>query len=276
MVYRSARAEPVDLSVSVHPTVIPQLLTRKAVQSGPGRRPGAVRKAGLHRGFRRSPARRALPLGLAAAALVAGIWLLAGGGPAPDAVAGLFPGFGPGESVPVQAGVAAGQERPAAPSEGPAGVSPPSTADGGATVVLPDLEALLASPDPAEAVRGLARLRSLALSSGDFGLLDDVNAPGSAAAAADARIRTQLSASGHVLAGFSTSLTRIEATADSSPARAVVAITTAPSAYRELDGNGAIVAEVPAASAQQLHLVLVPVDGRWQIQDVLPPGPEAG
>ena len=207
---------------------------------------------------------------------MAGIWLLAGGGPAPDAVAGLFPGFGPGESVPVQAGVAAGQERPAAPSEGPAGVSPPSTADGGATVVLPDLEALLASPDPAEAVRGLARLRSLALSSGDFGLLDDVNAPGSAAAAADARIRTQLSASGHVLAGFSTSLTRIEATADSSPARAVVAITTAPSAYRELDGNGAIVAEVPAASAQQLHLVLVPVDGRWQIQDVLPPGPEAG
>jgi hypothetical protein len=56
----------------------------------------------------------------------------------------------------------------------------------------------------------------------------------------------------------------------------VVAITTEPSAYREIDGNGATVAEVPAASAQQLHLVLVPVDGRWRIQDVLPPGPEAG
>src|SRR6478735_8332699 len=93
MVYRSARAEPVDLSVSVHPTVIPQLLTRKAVQSGPGRRPGAVRKAGLHRGFRRSPARRALLPALAAAVLLAGTWLLAGGGPALDAVAGLFPGF---------------------------------------------------------------------------------------------------------------------------------------------------------------------------------------
>jgi hypothetical protein len=273
MVYRSARAEPVDLSVSVHPTVIPQLLTRRAVQSGPGRRSGTVRAAGLHRGFRGTPARRALPLGLAAAVLLAGTWLLAGGGPAYDAVAGLLPGFGPREGVPVQAGSPVGQERPAAPSEGPAGASPASTAGGGATAILPDLEALLASADPVEAVRGLARLRSLALSSGDFSLLDAVNAPESAAAASDGRIRAQLSASGHVLAGFSTSLTRIETTAETSPARAVVAITTEPSAYREVDGNGALVAEVPAASAQQLHLVLVPVDGRWRIQDVLPPGP---
>ncbi|MEY9776163.1 serine/threonine protein kinase [Arthrobacter sp. MW3 TE3886] len=280
MVYRTARAEPVDLSVSVHPTVIPQLLTRKAVQPGPGRRPGAVR-AGLHRGLRRTPARRtparrALLPGLAAATLLAGTWLLAGGGLASDAVAGLFPGFVPGHDLPGQAGRPMGHERPAAPSEGPAGEPLPSAADGGATAILPDLEALLASADPVEAVRGLARLRSLALSSGDFSLLDAVNAPESAAAASDGRIRTQLSASGHVLAGFSTSLTRIETTADNSAARAVVAVTTEPSAYREVDGNGATVAEVPAGSAQQLRLVLVPVDGRWRIQDVLPPGREAG
>lgn len=273
LVYRSARAEPVDLSVSVHPTVIPQLLTRKAVQSGPGRRPGAIRKTGLHRGFRRTPARRALLPALAAAVLLAGIWLLADGGPASDAVAGLFPGFVSGHDAPVQTGSPVGREGPA---EGPVGGPPPPTAAGGATAILPDLEALLASADPVEAVRGLARLRSLALSSGDFSLLDAVNAPDSAAAASDGRIKAQLSASGHVLAGFSTSLTRIETTAESSPARAVVAITTAPSAYREIDGNGATVAEVPAASAQQLHLVLVPVDGRWRIQDVLPPGPGAG
>ena len=37
-VYRSTAAEPVDLSVSVHPTVIPQLLTRRAVQPGSRRR----------------------------------------------------------------------------------------------------------------------------------------------------------------------------------------------------------------------------------------------
>jgi hypothetical protein len=276
MVYRSARAEPVDLSVSVHPTVIPQLLTRKAVQTRLGRRPRTVRTAGLHRGLRGTPARRALLPALATAVLLAGTWLLAGGGPASDAVAGLFPGLVPGHDAPGQTGIPVGPERPAGQSDVPASEPPTAAADGGATAILPDLEALLASADPAEAVRGLARLRSLALSSGDFSLLDAVNAPESAAAASDGRVTAQLSASGHVLAGFSTSLTRIETTAESSPARAVVAITTEPSAYREVAGNGATVAEVPAASAQQLHLVLVPVDGRWRIQDVLSPGPEAG
>jgi hypothetical protein len=142
--------------------------------------------------------------------------------------------------------------------------------------INPDVEALLASADPAEAVRGLARLRALAFSSGDFGLLDAVTAPTSPAAAADARIRGQLSRSGHILAGFSTSLTRVVTTAGSSPVRAVVAITAASSAYRELDGDGKVVAAIPAAAAQQLQLVLVPVDGRWRIQDILPPGPGPG
>ncbi|SDM06466.1 serine/threonine-protein kinase [Arthrobacter sp. ok362] len=320
-VYRSAAAEPVDLSVTAHPTVIPQLLTRRAVQPGSGRRrpghvrhqmaaargfrrrkrlepaagaghsrrshpgtaglrrrSGTIRAAGLHRGFRKTSARRAISLIFAAVILLAGTWLLAGGGLVRDTVGGLFPGLGADRSAdlgaPVQSGPAVAEGTSAEPSGGPAGETPPVTADGGDSRTRPELEALLASADPAEAVRGLARLRSLALSSGDFSLLDDVNAPESAAAAADARIRTQLSGSGHVLAGFSTSLTRVETTADSSPSRAVVAITTASSAYQELDGGGNVVGEAPAAAAQQLDLVLVPVDGRWRIKDVLPPGPK--
>ena len=270
-IYRSTAAEPVDLSISVHPTVLPQLLTRRAAQTGSRRRrPGnlrhqiaaARRRRGLHREVRRISVLGMLSLIFAALVLLAGAGLLAGGGPAREAVVGLFQGLA--------------ADRGAEPSVVPAVESPPITADAGANGVLPDLEALLASADPAEAVRGLARLRSLALSSGDFSLLDDVNAPKSAAAAADARIRTQLRGSGHVLAGFSTSLTRIEITADSSPARAVVAITTESSPYQEVDGNGALVAAVPAASAQQLHLVLVPVDGRWRIKDVLPPSASSG
>ncbi len=67
------------------------------------------------------------------------------------------------------------------------------------------MQAQLASPDPEEAVRGLARLRSLAFSSGDFGLLDQVNVPASAAAVADGRISARLKDSGRVLAGFTTS-----------------------------------------------------------------------
>ena len=62
LVYRSAQAEPVDLSVSVHPTVLPQLLTRRAVQTGQRRRgrragAGASRKAGLHRRSRKTGTR---------------------------------------------------------------------------------------------------------------------------------------------------------------------------------------------------------------------------
>jgi eukaryotic-like serine/threonine-protein kinase len=197
---------------------------------------------------------------LVAAVLLGGAWLLTGGGSAPDAVAVLFPGHSVDHSA----------------DQGTSVQTEPAAAGGPASAVRPDLDALLASADPAEAVRGLARLRSLALSSGDFGLLDAVNAPTSAAAAADGVIRTKLSGSGHVLAGFSTSLTRIETAADSSPARAVVAITAVSSGYQVLDAHGKVVEEVPAAAAQQLQLVLVPVDGRWRIQDVLPPGPVAG
>ncbi|WP_237563537.1 serine/threonine protein kinase [Arthrobacter sp. H-02-3] len=321
-VYRSSTAEPVDLSITVHPTVIPQLLTRRDVQPGPRRRrpvklrrhgrglapaggflrrkqpgsaqeqswrsrsgtpgpwrrPGTTGAAGAHRGFRRTPARWAVSLSLTALVLLAGTWLLAGGAPARDAVAGFFSalgaddGAGPGSPVPAEPTGAAGTA--AEPSPGPADETP--TAGGGESAVRPDLEALLASTDPAEAVRGLARLRSLAFTSGDFGLLDAVNAPASAAAVADERIRTQLSGAGHVLAGFSTALTRVETAADSSPGRAVVAITTESSGYKELDGGGNVVGEVPAAAAQQLEFVLVPVDGRWRIAEILPGDPDAG
>jgi hypothetical protein len=136
--------------------------------------------------------------------------------------------------------------------------------------VPPELRALLDSADPEEAVHGLARLRALALSSGDFGLLEQVNVPASSAAMADAGISSRLSESGHVLADFSTVLTRVEASPDSSPARAVVAISAASSAYQERDAAGEMVAEAAAGSEQRIVLVLVPVDGAWRIQDILP------
>ncbi|MFF2031293.1 serine/threonine protein kinase [Arthrobacter sp. NPDC058192] len=293
LVYRSAQAEPVDLSVSVHPTVLPELLTRRTVQTGqrPGRARRLWRAAGLHRrsrktgngtagnrkaGTRKASARRSPRPTLAAVLL--GVVLLAGGGLVSGSV--LFPGQSAhrstdqgvnGETEPAIADVA-----PAGPPGEPEAETPLAAAEDAAGAVRPDLDALLASADPAEAVRGLARLRSLALSSGDFSLLDAVNAPASAAAAADGLIRTQLSGAGHVLTGFSTSLTRIEATPDSSPARAVVAITAVSSGYQVLDAHGKVVEEVAPAAAQQLQLVLVPVDGRWRIQDVLPPKPVAG
>ncbi|WP_427008070.1 protein kinase domain-containing protein [Pseudarthrobacter sp. H2] len=312
-IYRSAPAAPVDLSVSVHPTVIPQLLTSLALprsprqrraealrgwlhpftarRAVPGRTPApgdsAARRAGArpaarHSGgsaggsARRVPARRVAARGrglrtvwvglcllLAAGGVLAAAWLFAG-----DRLPSLLPAFGP--AAPAGGSTAAGPTADGAVAGPPAG--PPSDVAPApeAAAVGPELRALLDSPDPEEAVRGLARLRALALSSGDFGLLEQVNVPASSAAMVDGGISTRLSESGHVLAGFSTALTRVEAYPESNPARAVVAISAASSAYQERDAAGAVVAEAAAGGEQRMLLVLVPVDGAWRIQEILP------
>jgi hypothetical protein len=139
-------------------------------------------------------------------------------------------------------------------------------------VVPPALQEQLASPDPAEAVRGLAGLRSLALSTGDFGLLDQVNVPASSAAVADRQIAAGLTESGRVLTGFSITVARAERTDDGGGPLAVVAVTAGTTAYRESDSRGAVLAEAAAAPEQQLRLVLATVEGRWRIRDILPAG----
>jgi hypothetical protein len=101
-------------------------------------------------------------------------------------------------------------------------------------------------------------------------LLDQVNVQGSTAAAADERIGGPLRESGHVLAGFTSTLSEVRVHPDSNSSRAVVAVTSAASSYEEQDRTGALVATGPPAPARQLHLVLVPVDGRWRITEILP------
>lgn len=287
-VHRSAVAAPVDLSVSVHPTVIPQLLTRRSL---PGtarerrveqlralprrfRKPhpvwplpaggspgtgGTSRSAGARHSARRGaghpelPGRRgirAASVGLAVLAVLAVLvaaWAFAGA-PLPPA----FPGLA-GEN-------AEASERPA-----------PEPAAALDSAVLPvEVQAQLASSNPEDAVRGLARVRSLALSTGNFRLLDQVNVPASPAAVADGRTRAGLEQAGRVLAGFATILTQVEVVGDSSGPLAVVAVTASTSAYQERDTNGVVVAGAPAAPVQRLRLVLAPVEGRWRIQDILP------
>jgi hypothetical protein len=113
-------------------------------------------------------------------------------------------------------------------------------------------------------------VRSLAFTSGRLELLDLVNAPGSAASAADARIKAGLQESGHVLAGLTSSVSNLQVQSGSSPSQAVVGVTSATSAYEERDASGAVVAAGAPVAAQNLRLVLVAVDGRWRITDVLP------
>ena len=290
-VHRSAGAAPVDLSVSVHPTVIPQLLTRRSLP-GTARERRAEQLRALPRRFLRTRAAGPLPpggstrtgratgspgarhsarrglarlasarpkqagqrglraaiVGLALMGVLVAAWVFAGA-PLPTA----FPGFA------VENAAVEDAETLPEPAPAPAGAAVP-----------PEVQAELASSNPEEAVRGLARLRSLALSSGDFGLLEQVNVPASSAAVADGRISASLKESGRVLSGFNILLTRVATEGDNGPSKAVVVITAGTLAYQERDATGAVLAEAVAGPEQRLRLVLAPVDGRWRIQDILP------
>ena len=317
-VYRSAPPLPVDLAGSVHPTVIPELLTRRrppersggAVRGSleawrrristsqwsgllrapqvmpfpldpfpvdgfpldpypvdrktqappePGERTGARRVQGKHAGRapratepRRGGGRGRETAGLAAGAvtvIAVATWAAGAIGPAGPWPATSWEGTG-------------GQEQARAAAD--AGTD--SRPDPG----IPDqVNARIASGDPAEAVQGLAWIRSYAFSSGRTALLDQVNAPGSPAAAADERIAARLRESGHVLAGFTSTLSNVVVRPERPPGGAVVAVTSATSSYQELDQVGNVVASGPPGEGQELRLVLVRYDGRWRITEIL-------
>jgi hypothetical protein len=101
-------------------------------------------------------------------------------------------------------------------------------------------------------------------------LLDQVNVEGSTAAAADQRIAGPLREAGHVLAGFTSIVSEVRVHPDSNSNRALVTVTSAASSYEERDRAGAPVATGLAAPARQLRLVLLPVEGRWRITEILP------
>ncbi|WP_104140169.1 serine/threonine-protein kinase [Arthrobacter sp. ZGTC131] len=321
-IYRSARAVPVDLSRSVHATVLPELLTRRqgppsggphrervlawgrrlstsplilaaGLRRGGGNAVGQSRKpvpaaagfpaadamaevtgpeqpAGPRRRARRaatdgqylssrravteSPARRrrrrrVAMAGILTAPALAGAFLLVPWVPLPHDFAGSQTG------------------RPqvvhTAPAAGPA--------PGSATV--PDaVRNQLRSGSPAEAVTGLAWLRSMALREGKPDLLAEVNARNSPAAEADGRISARLQDSGSVLAGFSTSVTSVRTLPESTGTRAVVAVTSATSGYEERLANGTVVAVSRPQPGLRLRLVLVAENGIWRIADILPAG----
>ncbi|MGP4033182.1 protein kinase domain-containing protein [Pseudarthrobacter sp. 1C304] len=248
-----------------------------------GPQPAVRRTAVVPPAARRQPAARrgvrAAAGGLVLLGVLVAAWGFAGA-PLPPA----FPGFAAQDAGAVQesgpeqataADPAPGFEEEAdQPANADVGQAPGETQADPAVgaVVPPALQEQLASPDPAEAVRGLAGLRSLALSTGDFGLLDHVNVPASPAAVADRQIAAGLEESGRVLAGFAIHVARAERTDDGGGPLAVVAVTAGTTAYRESDSRGAVLAEAAEAPEQQLRLVLAPVEGRWRIQDILPAG----
>ncbi|WP_346959034.1 serine/threonine-protein kinase [uncultured Arthrobacter sp.] len=299
-IFRSVPPAPVDLSVSVHPTVVPQLLTRRSVpasarerraarlrdrkrRSAPPADPGppdqvpagrsARHAAGPLRGLNQSarirrgpgrpgPVRRGPGLRRATAAFVTAVCVAAAGVFGTLLLAGRL-----------AAGEWAPEVRPSSVPSARHNTTPvPGTTPVPATAraVPAGLQELLAAAKPEDAVRGLAGLRSYALSTGNLGLLDQVNAPASPAAAADAGVGSRLAKTGHVLDGFETRLSLVQRRPESTAARAVVAVRVASPPYRERDAEGTVVAEAAAVGEQRLRLVLVPVDGKWRIQEILP------
>ncbi|XAS69006.1 serine/threonine-protein kinase [Micrococcaceae bacterium Sec5.7] len=293
VIYRSASPAPVDLSGSVHPTVIPELLTRRHAPDASsglpreqiralGRRLSTSRCAGLL-GMRRVVPDHVSrdPAALDAAPGQPGAcpelplrrshrleparprrWPFIAALPVAVVGVALAGAWWISGQPPV-----AGAQRPPASSAGS------ETASGDAqpeNIVPQSIRAQLRSRDPREAVRGLAWIRSTAFSSGWFELLDEVNVRDSAAAAADEKIVSLLREKGHVLAGFTTTLAAVESQPESNASRAVVGVRSGTSAYEEKDAAGAVVAAGHAAADQQLRLVLVPVDGLWRIVEILP------
>ncbi len=286
-VYRSASPLPLDLAPAVHPTVLPELVTRlqaptprrlgervrglrrrltTSTWSGPfvavGKLPFSESKGvtppahpvdqgkGRHASPRGGRQVRRTAFAAATAAAVAAAWWLSGAGV-----------------------TAAGPDSPAETAAGATTTSVPELPPAETLQHADPVEAArqqAASPDPAVAVHGLAALRSLALSAGKLELLDEVNQHGSAAAAADSGISGRLRQSGRVLSGFSTTLSQVQVEEGGTEAGAVVAVTSASSAYEERDAQGVVTARGDAGAGQRLRLVLVLVDGRWWVSDILP------
>ncbi|MET3173907.1 UNVERIFIED_ORG: serine/threonine protein kinase [Arthrobacter sp. UYCu721] len=227
--------------------------SQESVGPGPNRGGGRAGMAGRNRGT--------VLLAAGAGAIMAGaIWAAGAFGPDAPWVAPAGPGA-------VAASSGDRTRGPAAAESADTGEVDTMLAAAGVPAAA---AAQLGSADPLEAVRGLAAVRSLAFSSGRLELLDLVNATGSAASAADAGLKAELQESGHVLAGFTSSVSNLQVQPGSPSGHVVVSVTSATSPYEERDASGAVVAAGAPAAAQNLRLVLVSVDGRWRITDVLP------
>ncbi|MEV8145065.1 serine/threonine-protein kinase [Specibacter sp. NPDC078709] len=140
----------------------------------------------------------------------------------------------------------------------------------------------LLAPEPEVAFRSLAWARSFALSHVDQGLLDHINGKGSPALAADTAIVTALSANGHGFTGLEFAVEQVHRSASASPlaggdvdgnGTATLQATILTSSFAEQDADGLLVHNYPSEQRQELTILLIRVDSRWQIQQVLEAAP---
>ncbi|WP_288027070.1 protein kinase [Arthrobacter sp.] len=356
-VFRSARAEPVALAQSVHPSVLPELLTRRDVRAPaqglfwpllrrrrlrlarPGRRQGRSwpgdRRSGPRRGGgpagghlagrllrrplgRRGPAERdqevrrraergpvrrrgsrlvvrcvvaAAAVALAGAGF-AGWRVSAGSGGAADPRTPAAASAPATASATAAVGGASATEptEPAGKQAAAAGKRPAGSASRDAAVLaslgpqaakIPEqVRDGLMSDAPETALAALGWVRSYALSTADRGLLETVNAAGSPAMAADAKVVSALAGAGHSFTGLDTTISGVAVAkeqlvsggSDVPYAAVTVSATVTTSAFAEQDARGAVVYAQPREQRQRLLIVLVRAGSRWVVQQILPGG----
>lgn len=286
-VFRSARAEAVALAVSVHPSVLPDLLTRRELgdRRGHGRRSSLLPRllqrhrrppiSGLwgERRTRSGHAGRATRWGLALAALLVmggmtiGIRVLLDSNEA----TGNDPLAAPGAThQPGQSAQPPSSTEASAPPTG----DPESTRVASASELPEEIRSGLVSKDPTIALAALARARSHALMGDNRPLLEAVNAPSSPAMTADQALAERLRQAGHSFSGLDVVVTQSEQLPEpcemaGNPCVLIQAtITTAP--FAEHDAQGVLVRATTSTQDQRLRFVLLYIGARWVIQEILP------
>lgn len=287
--FRAARPEPVDLAAAVHPSVAPKLLTRRAA-SGKDHRaalPLLLRHIGRVSGKSRRRPRwmRNRPPGLpdgprgerrarheAAAAGRAGS--AAGGNRRGTVLAAGLLAAGLTAAVLVGAAIAGADQRAPAPGQAGSEVSPAAPASPGpgapARAMPGKLAAAVAGDDPAAAVQGLSWLRTEALVARDARLLDQVNAEGSPAMAADREVIAALEERDHRFSGLSVDVSHAAVVSRAAGA-ARVAATVTTSDFEQRDAGGRVVAGAGEPKVQRIVLALVRERGRWLISSLHDP-----
>ncbi|MHA7306433.1 serine/threonine protein kinase [Arthrobacter sp. TMN-49] len=258
-VFRSARAEPVALANAVHPSVLPELLTRQATkaqrrQRGQGRKRRRVRQL-----FPRRPAAASGPAPRAwhqrgrsffrRDQRLGRLW--GGDGRSGGRHGGSGHGGGLGRSKgitsaavvlavllvaagglllgPAWFNALAGAQRGAQQS-GPAGQAMATTkapSMAWAAALPAQVQRGLAAQEPVEALTALAWTHSYALSTADAKLLAKINAPGSPALATDTAILADLAELGHSFTGLETRISAAVLTVPASAATGTPTPTTA-------------------------------------------------
>lgn len=292
-VFRSAKAVPVALGNAVHPSVLPELMTRHEIHGKADRKRAKVFSFGwfrrLVRPSWRRVARGARPgsdmgmmwesrLGTVRRSRTKRVWVNGMLAIASVAVLGgalltvsTLRGATRVESEPIDAGAVKLTADDKHSMEWAVGL--PSEIMKG-----------LKDQDPVKALQALAWTRSYALSNADEELLARINAPESATLAADSVIVESLKEQGHSLSGLdiriseasTDSLESLRSGGDSGsasdPATVAVRATITTSAFAELDGSGALVHRQAEEQLQQLKIIMTRVAERWAITEILAGG----